>query len=74
MSGRIWGRKVRQLCDPLWAVIVGVGSAYVGEGRRMGGGDSPDGQRFRDSFSSAQHNLIERALASNDSRNLVSDE
>mmetsp|Transcript_5358 Transcript_5358/g.15331 ORF Transcript_5358/g.15331 Transcript_5358/m.15331 type:complete len:664 (+) Transcript_5358:598-2589(+) len=52
----------------------GVGSAYVGEGRRMGGGDSPDGQRFRDSFSSAQHNLIERALASNDSRNLVSDE
>lgn len=46
---------------------------YGGDSSRLAGADSMDGQGFRDGFTSAQQNLIERALASHDSHNLMSD-
>lgn len=47
------------------------GDAYAGGSRRLGGADSPE---YRDSMGHAQVNLIERAMASSDMHNLMSDD
>lgn len=49
----------------------GEGYAGTGSGRRLGGADSPE---FRDSMGHAVVNLIERAMASSDMHNLISDD
>ncbi len=43
----------------------------MGSGRRLGGADSPE---YRDQMSSAQVNLIERAMAASDMHTLASDD
>lgn len=64
--------KVSGASDDEATDLIRMDRQYMGEPSRLGG-DSVDGQAFRDGFSSAQQNFVDRAFAAQDSHNLLSD-